>query len=324
MVSRRKTLGLAVSAACLAASHTAFAQAYPRGPIKLVVPYAPGGSTDLLARTLGEYVGKRLGQPVVVVNQPGAGGSLGTAAVARSAPDGLTLLMATNGTHAINPTLYAKLPYDAVKDFEPVSLVAVVPLLLAVPASSEIRTVKQFVERAAGAKRLSFGSAGVGSSGHLAGEMLSTEGNLQAVHIPYRGDGPAVVDLISGNIDFLFANMPAVVNHVRAGTVRAVAVTSAHRSPELPDVPTVAEAGYPRLQVDPWYGIFAPAGTPRAIVATLNEAIAAGLADAPTRKRFESVGATPQGAAPDKFAQLIASDTARFAAVIKASGARAE
>lgn len=324
MVSRRKTLGLAVSAACLAASHTAFAQAYPRGSIKLVVPYAPGGSTDLLARTIGEYLGKRLGQPVVVVNQPGAGGSVGTAAVARSAPDGLTLLMATNGTHAINPTLYAKLPYDAVKDFEPVSLVAVVPLVLAVPASSEIRTVKQFVEQQAGGKRLSFGSAGVGSSGHLAGEMLNTAGNLRAVHIPYKGDGPAVVDLISGNIDFLFANMPAVVNHVRAGTMRAVAVTSTRRSPELTDVPTVAEAGYPRLQVDPWYGIFAPAGTSQAIVATLNEAIAAALADAPTRKRFESVGATPQGGAPDKFAQLIASDTARFAAVIKASGAKAE
>lgn len=326
MFSRRNAVAaLALSVAGLSAlPGDAVAQPYPHGPIKIVVPYAPGGSTDILARTIGENLGKRLGQPVVVVNQPGGGGSVGTAAVARSAPDGQTLLMATNGTHAINPTLYAKLPYDAVKDFEPVSLVASVPLLLAVPAKSDVKTLKALVERSATAKPINFGSAGVGSSGHLVGEMLNMEGKLRAVHIAYKGDGPAVVDLIGGNLDYLFANMPAAVNQVRAGSIRALAVSSARRSPELPDVPSVLEAGYPQLQVDPWYGVLVPRGTSKEIVTTLSEAINAGLRDADVRKRFETMGATPQGTTPEKFAEIIASDTEKFAKVIKASGARAE
>jgi tripartite-type tricarboxylate transporter receptor subunit TctC len=304
---------------------SATAQNFPNAPIKFVVPYAPGGSTDILARAIAENLSKRFGQPVVVVNQPGAGGAIGTLAVARSAPDGYTMLMATNGTHAINPSLYTKLSYDAVKDFEPVSLVASVPLLLAVPAKSEVKTLKNLIERYQDRKApLNFGSAGVGASGHLVGEMLKIEGKLDASHIAYKGDGPAVVDLMGGRIDYLFANMPAAINQVRAGSLRALALTSAHRSPELPDVPTVVEAGYPRLQVDPWYGVLVPARTSREIVARLNEAINSALQDPGVRKRFEGLGATPQGTTPDKFAQVIASDTAKFAEVIKISGARVD
>jgi tripartite-type tricarboxylate transporter receptor subunit TctC len=312
-------------AAVASVPSTALAQNFPNAPIKFVVPYAPGGSTDILARAIAENLSKRFGQPVVVHNQPGAGGGIGTSAVARSAPDGYTILMATNGTHAINPSLYSKLSYDAVKDFEPVSLVASVPLLLAVPAKSEVTTLKNLVERYQDRKAsLNFGSAGVGASGHLAGEMLKIEGKLDAAHIPYKGDGPAVVDLMAGRIDYLFANMPAAINQVRAGALRPLALTSTQRSPELPDVPTVAEAGYPRLQVDPWYGVLVPAKTSRDIVAKLNEAINSALHDPAVRKRLEGLGATPHGTTPEKFAQVIASDTAKFAEVIKISGAKSD
>lgn len=316
------SLAVAVAASVPSA---AVAQNFPSGPIKFVVPYAPGGSTDILARAIAESLSKRFSQPVVVVNQPGAGGAIGTSAVARSAPDGYTMLMATNGTHAINPSLYSKLPYDAVKDFEPVSLVASVPLLLAVPTKSEVKTLQNLVERYQDRKApLNFGSAGVGASGHLAGEMLKIEGRLDASHIPYKGDGPAVVDLMAGRIDYLFANMPAAINQVRAGTLRALALTSTQRSSELPDVPTVVEAGYPRLQVDPWYGVLVPARTSRDIVTKLNEAINSALQDPAVRKRFLGLGATPRGTSPGKFAQVIESDTAKFAEVIKISGAKTD
>jgi tripartite-type tricarboxylate transporter receptor subunit TctC len=296
-------------------------QGYPAGSIKFVVPYAAGGSTDIIARTLGEYMAGKFGHPVIVINQPGAGGGVGSAAVAKSPPDGLTLLMATNGSQAINTSLYAKLAYDPVKDFQPVSLVASVPLLLVVPAKSEVKTMRQLVERKGA---LNFGSAGVGSSGHLAGELLKLEGKLDATHIAYKGDGPGVVDLIAGHLDFAFVNMPAAVNHVRAGSLRALAVTTTQRSSALPDVPTVQEAGYPNLQVDPWYGVYVPAGTSAEIVAKLNQVINAALQDAAVRNRLEALGATARGTTPDAFARILAEDTAKFAVVVKASGAKAE
>jgi len=283
-----------------------------------VVPYAPGGSTDILARTLGDFMSQRFGQAVVVMNQPGGGGAIGTTVVARSPADGYTLLMATNGTHAINPSLMPKLTYDAVKDFQPVSLVASVPLLLVVPAKSDVKTIQQLVD--AKGRKLNFGSAGIGSSGHLAGEMLKLEGKLDAQHIAYKGDAPAVVDLMAGQIDYVFANM----NHVRAGTLRALAVTTAQRSAELPDVPTVQEAGFPRLLVDPWYGVFVPAGTPPDVVAKLTDTINAALQDGAVRKRLEGLGATPQGTTPAKFAEIIRGDIAKFATIVKASGAKVE
>jgi tripartite-type tricarboxylate transporter receptor subunit TctC len=297
---------------------------YPDHPIRFIVPYAAGGSTDVLARILSEAMGQALGQSVVVYNQPGGGGAIGTTAVARSPSDGYTWLMGTNGTHAINTTLYASLSYDAVKDFQPVSLVATVPLVLVVPASSPARSLQDLLalarERKAG---LNFGSAGVGSSGHLAGEMLKIEGKIAGSHIPYKGDGPALVDLMGGRVDFSFANMPAAVNHIRQGSLRALAVTTAQRSPELPDVPTVAEAGYPSLQVDPWYGVFVPAGTDAALVKQLSDTFAKVLKQPAVTRRIMGLGATPAGTTPEHFASVIQDDTEKFAKVIKISGAQA-
>jgi tripartite-type tricarboxylate transporter receptor subunit TctC len=319
-----RCMAVALAAAMGIVPATTAAQSYPGNSIKFVVPYAAGGSTDILARTLGEFLSKRFGQPVVIVNQAGGGGAIGTAAVANAPADGYTLLMATNGTHAINPSLFTKLPYDAVKDFQPVSLVASVPLLLVVPAKSEVKSIRDMIEARNRKAAVNFGSAGVGSSGHLAGEMLKMEGKLDAAHIAYKGDGPAVIDLMAGTLDYLFANMPAAVNQVRAGTLRAIAVTTAQRSPELPDVPTVEEAGYPRLQVDPWYGVFVRAGTRPEIVATLNEGINAALKDPAVRQRLASLGATPHGTTPTEFAQIVKADIAKFAPVVKASGAKAD
>ena len=301
------------------------AAAYPDHPLRLVVPYAPGGSTDVLARIIAERLGQKLGQTVVVVNQPGGGGAIGSTAVARSAPDGYTLLMATNGTHAINPSLYSSLSYDPVKDFEPISLVATVPLLLVVPPSSPAHSLQDLIGLARQSSGgLNFGSAGVGSSGHLAAEMLKIEGKMEGAHVPYKGDGPAVVDLMAGRVEFVFANMPAAVNQVRAKALRPLAVSTAQRSPELPDVPTVAEAGHPRLQVNPWYGVLAPAGTDPQIVSRLSQAIAEVLNEGEARKRIEGLGAAVVGTTPQAFAQTIQDDTAKFAEVIRISGATAQ
>ena len=300
----------------------AFAQApYPSAPLRFVVPYASGGSTDIIARTLADPMAAKLGQPVVVVNQAGAGGGVGSAAVARAAPDGLTLILATNGSHAINPSLYAKLNYDPVKDFAPVTMVASVPLLLVVPASSDFRTMRDIVDKR---RAISFGSAGIGSTGHLAGEMLKLEGRLDANHIAYKSDGPNVVDLMAARIDYSFVNMPAATNYVRAGSLRPLAVTTAQRSAALPDVPTVIEAGFPKLQVDPWYGVFVPAGTPAEAIAKLNAVINGALQEPSVQKRLEGLGATLLGTTPDAFAKALAADIAKYAVVVKASGAKAE
>lgn len=297
------------------------AQPFPSGPIKFVVPYATGGSTDIIARTLADPIAAKLGQQVVVLNQPGAGGGVGSAAVARAPADGLTLLLATNGSHAINPSLYPSLAYDPVKDFQAVTMVASVPLLLVVPSVSDIKSMRDLVEKK---RPMSFGSAGVGSSGHLTGEMLKLEGNLDANHIAYRGDGPNVLDLIGGRLHFSFVNMPAATNHVKSGMLRPLAVTTAQRSAQLPSVPTVAEAGYPRLQVDPWYGVFVAAATPPDIVARLSQVINSSLQEPGIRKRLEDLGATPLGTTPEAFSKALAADIAKFAVVVKASGAKPE
>ncbi len=300
--------------------------AYPTQPIRLIVPYVGGGSTDILARIVAEKLGQKIGQSIVVQNQPGGGGAIGTAAVARANADGYTLVMATNGTHSINPSLYASLPYDAVADFEPVSLIAAVPLVLVVPATSPIRQLSEIKAYAATQpnQSLNFGSAGVGSSGHLASEMLKSELGIAASHIPYKGDGQALVDLIAGRVDYSFANMPATTGYLQAGSLRALAVSTKQRSPMLPDIPTVAEAGFPALEVDPWYGILAPKGTPPSTVTLLSESIATVLSDPETKARVMQLGAQAIGSTPQAFAKVIADDTRKFAAVIQASGARAD
>lgn len=234
--------------------------------------------------------------------------------------------MATNGTHAINPSLYSSLPYDAVKDFVPVSLVAAVPLVLVVPAESPVRQMSELKSYAQTrpAHSLTYGSAGVGSSGHLASEMLRSTMGFKGAHIPYKGDGQALVDLLAGRLDFNFANMPATMSHVQAGTLRPLAVSTGSRSSMLPDVPTVAQAGFPSLEVNPWYGFLAPAGTPPEVVKTLNGAVVQALADPAVREKMAQLGAQPIGSSPEDFAKTIDADTKKFAAVIKESGATSQ
>ncbi len=309
----------------LALAGGAQAQSYPTKPIRLVVPYAPGGATDILARLLGQRYTEAWGQQVVIDNRPGAGGNIGSNMVANAAADGYTLVMATNGSHAINVGLYAKMPHDTVKDFTPVILVAQVPLLLVVSAASPVKNVK---ELAALAKtkpgQLTFGSASVGASGHLAGEMFNTMEGVKAVHVPYKGDGPAVIDLMGGQITFLFANMPAAVQHVRGGKLRALAVTTPQRSGALPDTPTMKESGLVAFEVIPWYGILGPAHLPAPVVAKLNQETNRVLKLPETVERLATLGAEVIGGTPAQFAAQIQSDITKYSAAVKAAGVKVD
>ncbi len=296
------------------------AAAYPSRPVRIVVPYAPGGSTDLLARIVAERIAPELGQPVVVENRPGGGAIIGSEAVARAASDGHTLLMATNGSHAINVAIFRNLPYDPVRDFAPVTIVASVPLVLVVapnfPATSPQELIAQLRARPG---QYSFGSAGTGASGHLAGEMLKRLAGLDLVHVPYRGDGPSLADLIGGRLTMSFANLPAAIGFVRAGTLRALAVSAGTRSPALPDLPTLRESGLPDFEVDPWYGLMAPAGTPPARIARLQSLVAAALALPAVREQLAGLGAQPVGSTPDAFAATLRADIARYVQVARAA-----
>ena len=279
----------------------------------------------MLARILAETIGKEFGQNIAVFNQPGGGGSIGSTAVAQSEPDGYTWLMATNGTHAINISLYPKLTYDPVKDFSPVSLVATVPLVLVVPTSSPVKSLDALIELGKSKESgLNFGSAGVGSSGHIAAETLKIESNIPGTHIAFKGDAPALVELMAGRLDFSFANLPAAVTQINDGRLRALAVTTEQRSPELPDVPTVAQAGYPSLRLDPWYGVLVPSGTDPDIVASLSQEISKALKLPAVQQRIKDLGATPKASTPGEFAGIMAHDTSRFREIIKSSGMKAE
>lgn len=306
-------LGLATSVAAAAE--------YPARTARIVVPYVPGGSTDILARLLAQKLTEALGQQFIVDNRAGGGGNIGAAIVAKASPDGHSLLMATNGTHAINPSLYKSMPFDAVKDFVPVILVAQVPLLLVTNPSLPVKNVRDLMSYGK-SNAVTFGSASTGSSGHLAGEMLKAAAGINATHVPYKGDAQASADLIGGQISFLFANMPAVIEHVRANRLRGLAVSTPKRSPAIPDLPTMTESGVAQFEVIPWYGIMAPAGTPPSIVAKLNSEIERVLKLPDIRERMASLGAEPLGGSPERFAAQIRSDIAKYAPAIKASGAQ--
>lgn len=314
-----------VAAALLAPAVTARAQdAFPSRPVRIVVAYAPGGSTDILARMVAERIAPDLGQPVVVENRPGGGAVIGSEAVARAAPDGHTLLMATNGSHAINVGLFQNLPYDPVRDFAPVTMVASVPLVLVVPAATPATTVAALIEYVrARPQQVSFGSAGNGASGHLAGEMFRSMAGFDMVHVPYRGDGPALTDLIGGRLSMSFANLPAAIGHVRAGTLRALAVTTATRSSALPDVPTMAEAGISGFEVNPWYGLMAPAGTPAPRIARLQALTVAALAQPAVREQLSRLGAEVVGSTPEAFAAALQADIARYVQAARAANIQA-
>jgi tripartite-type tricarboxylate transporter receptor subunit TctC len=308
-----------------AGAQTTLASPYPAKPIHIVVPFTPGGSTDILARSIGQELSKAWGQPVIVDNVPGAGGSVGADKVAKAVADGYTLLMGHIGTLAVNPSLYPNLPYDAVKSFAPVAWVARVPNVLVVHPSVPATSVKELVAFAkAHPGQLNYGSGGNGSAANLATEYFKLQTGASITHIPYRGTAPAVTDLMGGQIQVLFTGAPAVLGQIKTGQLRALAVSSPKRLEALPNLPTVAETGYKDFEADQWYGIVAPAGTPKEIVAKLNAQINQALASTEIKVRMTSEGAIATPATPEVFGQLIVREIARWKPVIQSGRVKAE
>ena len=298
---------------------------FPSKPIRIVVPFPAGGTTDILARAVAQKLTETLGQSVVVDNRPGAGGNIGAELVAKSPPDGYTLLMGTVGTHAINASLYAKMPYDHVKDFAPVILVAGVPNVLVVNPSVPANNVQELIAYIkANPGKVNFASSGSGTSIHLAGELFKTMAGVSMTHVPYKGSAPAVTDLLGGQVQLMFDNLPSALPQIKAGKLRALAVTSAQRASALPDVPTVAEAGLPGFDATSWFGLLAPAGTPKDVVAKLNAEVAKWLASPEAREKLASQGAIAAGQSPEDFTRHIAAETAKWQKVVKESGAKVD
>ena len=299
--------------------------AYPVKPIRIIVPSAPGSGPDIMARAIGQKLNESLGQPIVVDDKPGAGGIIGSEAAAKSAPDGYTLIMANAGSHAVNASLYAKLPYDPVKDFAPITLVAVAPNILIVHPTLPARTAKDLIALARTRPgELTFGSGGNGSTAHLSGELFRTMAGINVVHIPFKGSPAAVIGVIAGQIVMAFPNIPPALPHVRSGKLKALAVTTAKRSAALPDLPTIAESGLPGYEATAWFGVLAPAGTSSAIIAKLNSAIVKSVHVREMRERLSAEGTEAVGNTPEQFAQIIKTDIAKWAKVVKASGAKPE
>ena len=323
--SRRRLLALATALLCSAALPArAEPAAWPSKPIKLVVGYAAGGATDVVARLVAVRLGEQLGQPVLVDNRTGANSNVGAEAVARAPADGYTLYVYTIA-NTINASLYARLGYDPVKDFEPVGLIAKIPNILVVNPKLPIRSVADYLRFAKEQPDgITFASSGSGSSIHLSGEMFKMKAGLKMLHVPYRGSAPAITDLLGGQVQSMFDNMPSALPHVQGGRLRAIAITSAQRSPLLPDVPTVAESGYPGFDVQSWFGLAAPAGTPHPVIERLNAALDKVMAAPEVRQRLRDLGATPEAGTPEQMRALVAAEIKRWREVVKASGAKAE
>ncbi len=297
---------------------TVSAQPFPDHPVKLVVPFAAGGGVDILTRVLSEKMSQDLGQPMMVENRVGAGGNLGADYVAKSKPDGYTLLVATTGTHAINPVLFPKLPFDAKRDFIPVSLIAAVPNLLVVGPRLQVNSLQELIEFAKRSPgKLSYASFGNGTSNHLSGELLKMQAGIEVMHVPYKSATQAVTDLLGGQIDFAFVNMPLALSHVQSGKLTALAITSAERNASVADVPTMSQAGLNDFVVESWYGLMAPKGTSLKTVDVLQKATAQALLDQKVRDLFAKNGAEVRSDAGDAFDSLISSERARWTEVIK-------
>ncbi len=310
---------------CAGLCTLAFAQQnYPSRPIRLVAPFAPGGSVDTLARTMSNRLGEALRQQVVVDNRAGGNGNLGMEIVAHAPPDGYTIVLGYIANLGIGPSLY-KLPFDPIKDFAPITQVASSPNILVVHPSVPVKTFKEFIAYVkANPKKINFASSAVASLGHLTGELLNRTAGIDMVHVPYKGSGQAVIDLVGGQIQSMFSGMSSVMPHIKAGRLRALAVTGAQRSPAVPDIPTIAESGFPGFEADSWYGVLAPAHTPRPIVNRLHDDIVRVLAMPEVKERLNSVGFELVGSSPDEFAAYIKSEIPKWAKIVKISGAKAD
>ena len=321
----RNLARMLLAAIALAAPMMAGAQAYPSRPVKLVVPFPPGGSLDITGRLIAQRLTEMWGQAVVVENKPGAGGNIGADFVAKSTPDGYTILLGALSTHAVNPNLYAKMPYDAVRDFAPITLIATTPNVLVVNAATPVGNVREFIAwTKANPGKLAFGSGSNGSAGHLAGELYKVDTGTDAVHVPFKGGAPATQALLAGDTQFMFDNLANAMAQVKAGKLKALAVTTAERSKLVPELPTMAEAGLPGFDISTWYGLFAPAGTPTAIVARWNTDVTKILTTPDVRAKLMADGAEPAPDTPEQFAQMIARELAKYARIVKASGAKVD
>jgi len=304
----------------LLAGAQAWAQ-YPSRPIRLVVPAAPGGGTDITSRSFAPALGDALGQPIVVENRGGAGGMVGSAEVAKSAPDGYTLLMVYI-SHATNPTLVTKLPYDTLRDFTPITLVSHEPTVLVVNSKIPVNSLAEFTAWAkARQEKLSY-ATDPGSAGFLAGELFLQRAGLKSQYVPYKGSGPAAADLVGGRVQIMFDAAPSLIQHVKSGKLRVLAAASARRNPLLPEVPTFAELGYPKIAVSLWYGLLAPAGTPRGVVDRLNRETVRALQSAEVRERLLAQGAEPMPATPEAFASFMQQESAKWAPIVKQAGVK--
>ena len=322
----------ALVAAGMAAAAMVQAQNFPSQSVRMIVPFPPGGTTDILARAIAPELSRAFGQQFIVDNRAGAGGNLGAEIVARAPNDGYTLLMGTVGTHGINRALYPKLPFDPIKDFAPITLVAAVPNVMEMNADKakalNIHNVQDFIKYAkANPGKLNMASSGSGTSIHLAGELFKSMTGTFMAHIPYKGSGPALLDMVGGNADVMFDNLPSSMAQIKAGKLTALAVTSAQRSPALPDIPTVEEVGGPSLkgfEASSWFGLLAPAGTPPEIVNRIQQEVAKSLGTPAIKEKMLAQGALPSGNSPADFTKLIASEHVKWAKVVKDSGAKVD
>ncbi len=317
----QKLLTLTLAAAALLATFHAGAQAsYPHKPVRIVVPQTPGGASDALARIVGQKLSEKWGQPVVIENRAGAGGNVGMEVVLAAPADGYTMLMTYVGTQAINGALYKKLTFDPGKDFVPIATLATVPFVIVSKPDAAFKTAAELAD-AARAGRITYGSAGNGSVNHLLGEMFSSAANVKLVHVPYRGAAPALQDLIGGQIDVVFTSLPSVAGQIKTATLRPIAVTSAKRAPSFSSIPTVAESGFQRFDVNPWFGLMGHKGMPREIVEKINRDVNEALRSKDVADRFAAQGADPHPTSTAEFAATLASDIEKWGAVVRASGA---
>jgi len=321
MITRRLLCASLLAAPAIISSPSPlFAQDYPSRPIRLIVPYAAGGGTDAIARLVAQMTGEKLGQTIVVENIATAGGNVATQTAAKAAPDGYTILMANQGPMAVNPHMFKSLKIDTLTAFTPITLIAAAPLVVVVPKASEFQTFKQLVDYAkANPGKLTYGSAGNGSASHLATLLLNYVAKTDTVHVPYRGAGPAIADVLGGQTQFIITTIPSVAGMIQTGQMRALAVTSKERVPTLPDVPTIAENGWPDYESAAWYGFVAPAGTPTEIIDKLNKAVVDALKEAAVGKRLSQEGAKPIGNTAAEFGTFIAAEHKRWGEIVKAA-----